>query len=186
MAGQVEWRRPGRVFAERVREVREPRMTQGELARRLDAAGYPMGQATIAKLETGERKNVTVDDVLAISWVLSVAPVHMLVPLRGDDPVEITPTLGLDPPTARRWIRGNPMISWMVGDTRAYSVEVPDEDFTLVQKRGIRIDQYLRHIDDMREAEGGDEERILRALDRLLAAVQHDRDELAAQQEEGS
>lgn len=37
----------------------------------------------------------------------------------------------------------------------------------------------------MREAEvKGDRERTQRALDRLLAAVQHDRDELAAQREE--
>jgi transcriptional regulator with XRE-family HTH domain len=78
---------------------------QEELARRLEAVGYPINRATIAKIESG-RRVVTLDEVLIFALVFDVSPLHLVVPEGPTEPLSVTPTVRVVAAKARRWIRG--------------------------------------------------------------------------------
>ncbi|SRR6266487_944828 len=106
---------PSDVVAARVRQVRTKRgMKVADLAARCAELGAPQLTAqALYKLE-GQRESatrrprpVTVDELLALSLALNVAPVHLLVP--PDDPREpypVTATVTEQASSVRAWIRG--------------------------------------------------------------------------------
>ncbi|MFG1839105.1 helix-turn-helix domain-containing protein [Micromonospora sp. NPDC049175] len=130
---------PHRVIAERMKELRKKRgWSAAHLAQEMKKAGIPWDRSIVASLELGRRATVTVEELLALSFVLSVAPVHLLVPPVGVDdktPYQVVPNgpgspdpvLGGSAPypaVVRAWVRGQlPM-----GDMRSYFEEVPPSE----------------------------------------------------------
>lgn len=125
------------VVAGRVREVREKRrMTVAQLAARCAALGAPKLTAqALYKLE-GQRESatrrprpVTVDELLALSLALNVAPVHLLVPIDSpDEPYPVTAAAAAPRASVRAWVRG--VLSVDPGaDPREYYTEVPRGEY---------------------------------------------------------
>ncbi|WP_419994760.1 helix-turn-helix domain-containing protein [Streptomyces boninensis] len=123
------------VIAERVREARARHgFTAQILADKLKHVGVPWDRATVTKVETGRRQNITVVELLALARVLDVAPVHLLVPV-DDRPYQVTPghearegSPAVEPEVrdaarVRAWVRGEePLPST---DRRIFRSEVP-------------------------------------------------------------
>jgi transcriptional regulator with XRE-family HTH domain len=119
------------VVARRVREVRSRRgWSAQELADRLREAGFPeLDRGIIANLESGRRRSVSIDEVLALALVLDMAPVHLFVPV-ADEALSIGRwAVGSGP--AREWVRGNYALPSQ--DSRVYATEVPDEEWSARQ-----------------------------------------------------
>ncbi|MGW2040488.1 helix-turn-helix domain-containing protein [Streptomyces virginiae] len=114
---------PVEVIARRVKEVRGRKgLTAQQLADRLRDAGVPWDRATVTKLETNRRQNVSVVELLALARVLDVAPVHLLVPLY-EGPYMVTPVEAAAADRARAWIRGERTLKG--GDAQIYFSEAP-------------------------------------------------------------
>lgn len=109
---------PGRVFAQRVYEIRERRgLRQKDLADRLTAIGRPTHRMTVAKIEDARNpdakpgnvtraENVSVGELLAFALALNVSPVHLIVPREDDATVAVTPKAAAGAAFVREWIRG--------------------------------------------------------------------------------
>jgi transcriptional regulator with XRE-family HTH domain len=118
---------PSEVFRRRLREVRQIRgWTQQELATELDKAGVKLGEFAIARLESGKRRGVTLDEVIAVAAVLGVSPLHMLVPL-DDTRVHLAPLLpAIRAVDARAWLRGQRPLRQ--ADERVFYTQTPDSE----------------------------------------------------------
>lgn len=123
---------PHRVVAERIRELRKKRgWSAAHLATELQKVGIRWDRSIVASFELGRRAVLTVEELFGLAYVLSVAPVHLVVPpLDADDetPYQLVP----DAPTttaahARNWIRG---LYAADTDPRVYFTEVPDTELT--------------------------------------------------------
>jgi transcriptional regulator with XRE-family HTH domain len=120
---------PAQIFGRRVREARDERgLSQAELAKRAHVERW-----TINRLEKGGggRKDVTLREVFEIAAALNVAPVHLLVPLDDEEPVEIVPGNDderrvLPARKARAWIRGERVLPG--ADPRAFARQVPESE----------------------------------------------------------
>ncbi|MEE1819325.1 helix-turn-helix transcriptional regulator [Streptomyces sp. SP18ES09] len=113
---------PVSVIARRVKEVRGRKgLTAQELADKLRDAGVPWDRATVTKLETRRRQNVSVVEFLALARALDVAPVHLLVTL-GEGQYQVTPNEAVPAVRARGWVRGEDS---MRGDPQIYYTERP-------------------------------------------------------------
>jgi transcriptional regulator with XRE-family HTH domain len=110
------------VVADGVKQLRTRRgMTQQELA---DSLGWP--QSTIARVELGERA-ISVNDLLALSWALDVAPGYLLAGSFQDDEVPVHQTLRVKPEHALSWIRGYEPLPGL--DYRRFVENKPDREF---------------------------------------------------------
>ncbi len=119
---------PTRALAARVRELREKRrLTAAQLAAAMTRAGIKWDRSTVAKLETGRRENVSVAELLALAYVLEVAPVHLLVPLDDDQLYQVTPGRVEPARSVRRWVRGAVPLDGT--DPRAFWSEVPADEW---------------------------------------------------------
>lgn len=99
----------GQVVAHRVRKYREARgWTQQQLADEMDALGYPINRATLAKLEAGTTRadNVPLREVLILAAALDVPPVLLFTPLGEREDVQVTPAHALHPHFVLNWMRG--------------------------------------------------------------------------------
>lgn len=135
-----------RVIAARMRELRRKRdWTAQRLAEEMARVGIPWKREIVANLESGRRTAVSVEELLALAYVLSVAPVHLIVPTDVDDQglYQVTPTWTRSRTTdVREWIRGNATI----GDTdpRTYFSEVPANEFGPGGPFGKRTEEQER------------------------------------------
>jgi transcriptional regulator with XRE-family HTH domain len=128
-----------RVFGKQVQAARERlRLTQADLAKRLEELGLPTHQATVARLETGGRR-VSVDDALALAAALGVSPLHLFAASYTQDPVPVTPTIERGSAQMRRWIAGEVQLPGL--DEDSFFELVPDEERLARQRRGV---QHLR------------------------------------------
>jgi transcriptional regulator with XRE-family HTH domain len=137
---------PSDVVAGRVREVRRKRgLTVAQLAERCAELGMPgLTEQAIYNLEAGRadkqgrrRRAVTVDELLALSLALDVAPVHLLVsPDTDGEPQEITPARVEPASAVRDWVRGVPTLDGI--DPRAFFAEVD-------------VHEWRRITDDLRQ-----------------------------------
>lgn len=70
------------------------------------------------------RRDITVEDWLALSYALSVPPLALLLPIGESDAVEVVPGVTIHPDLARRWIDGDvPQVTsdrYVTGDVGAY------------------------------------------------------------------
>ncbi len=104
---QASESRPSRLIARQVRKARNDRGWSAQrLAEELQKVGLPWDRTIIANLENGRRQAVSVEELLALSYVLAVPPILMLAPLDEVDGVSITPDLAVPPGLAHRWIVG--------------------------------------------------------------------------------
>jgi transcriptional regulator with XRE-family HTH domain len=154
---------PAAIFASRVGAARQARgWTQQMVADRLQAMGFPISRAVLSEIEDPTRKRsqrVTLNDVFAISYVLGVAPVHMVVPLEDDGPlVAITPDAPVDSSTARRWIRGDIALD----DPSFYDTQKPVQERDQTQWAALR--ELKRCVDDLAvsfpQLPSGDDEEL--------------------------
>lgn len=94
--------------AANVRRVRKGRgLTVYELAEQLTLSGYAIAASAISKIERGERQ-VTVDDLVALSCTLGVPPSALLLPM-DDDPghsIELTGGGTVPADVAWDWLDG--------------------------------------------------------------------------------
>ena len=88
---------PSRVVGLRVRETRRDRQwTQGQLAQELREVGIRIGQTDVARLEKlpGDKghdpRSVTVEDWLALAFVLDIPPLVLLLPT-DDERIAVVP-----------------------------------------------------------------------------------------------
>lgn len=124
---QAEATTPHRAIADRVRELRKKRgWSAAHLAAELAKAGIPWDRSIVAKFENGQRASLSVEELLALAYVLSVAPVHLMVPIADDDePYEVVPGVARRRETIRAWIRG---LEEPFGDPRIYAAEAPEHE----------------------------------------------------------
>ncbi|MFH8539465.1 helix-turn-helix domain-containing protein [Streptomyces tendae] len=127
------------LVAERVQQVRKKRgWTVKQLAERCAELGAPeLTAQALYNLENGRRddsgrrrRDVTVDELLKLAYVLSVAPLHLLVPpIDGNEvaPYRFIEGVTTTPGIARAWIRGKTPLGRVVA--REYFSEVPDSEW---------------------------------------------------------
>jgi transcriptional regulator with XRE-family HTH domain len=97
---------PERVVAERLTELRQRRgWSQAELADRMAAYGIPWGRTTPGKIENQQR-NVTVEELVGLAFVLGVSPVALMVPSPVDAEARLTPNTSTSGPNAYAWMSG--------------------------------------------------------------------------------
>jgi len=113
---------PVAVIAQRVRQLRaRKQMTAQQLAERLRQTGVPWDRATVTKLETGRRQNVTITEVLALALVLDVAPTNLFIVL-DNSPYKVTPARTEPADLVRAWVRGEEPLPGT--DERTFRTEV--------------------------------------------------------------
>jgi transcriptional regulator with XRE-family HTH domain len=123
--------------------------TQSRLAERLDALGYSISQATLAKIETG-RRQVTIQDLVAIAVALDTPPLLLLLPHDLNAEVALTPRVTARALDVRRWFASRKPIR---------ETDTPD-DFTTT----LEFDRYLRRDPHLFALIGVVEDEALGAL----------------------
>jgi transcriptional regulator with XRE-family HTH domain len=100
----------------RIKEIRQSHgWTAKDLADRCAEVGAPeITAAVIANIETGRRdadgrrrREVTIDETLALAYALEVPPVFLFVPLNGDERLHVTAKIEMDAPSAAAWVNGD-------------------------------------------------------------------------------
>jgi transcriptional regulator with XRE-family HTH domain len=120
---------PGKVFALRVQEARKSRgWTQQELAKQVNAIGYPMSRVTVTKIEKGAERaaNASLSEVLAIAAALGVPLVHLLTSRDDSQVLAIAPELTVSAADVRAWIRG--LLPLPGGDFGAFFAAMPEQE----------------------------------------------------------
>lgn len=135
---------PSEVMGRRVQEVRRRRgWTASQLADRCSEIGAPKLTAqAIANIENGRkdkitgrrRRDITIDELMALATALEVAPVHLLVPLDDDTAYEVTPEREVPAFAARDFVRGFTPLGGM--DVRWLWSEMPANEYLEVGHRG--------------------------------------------------
>jgi transcriptional regulator with XRE-family HTH domain len=94
--------------ARQVRELRGARGWSGaQLADAMAAEGFGWDRSTVTAIENGRRTALTIDEWLGLARVLSVAPLHLIVPVDAEM-FTVTPDgPTVDADRARRWITGD-------------------------------------------------------------------------------
>ena len=155
---------PHAAIARRMRELRKGRGWSAErLAEEMRQVGIPWQRMVVTKLELAAERGtamraISVEEFLALAYVLSVAPIHLLVPPTGEDDLTryaVTPHTDSVPFYARAWIRG---LAPMGGqDPRRYFSEVPEEEWhppgwdpATIERYGAYYDRKKGAADDGR------------------------------------
>lgn len=148
------------MIAERVKELRRGRGWSAEkLAAEMTAVGVPWSRVVVTKLETKRRPGVSVAELLALAYVLEVAPVHLIVPPLSREEVRpwdrdqmgqapffyaVTPNTSGATGTVREWIRGRAAFGEV--DPRRYFSEVPADEFGVdpAPDEVVEVDELVR------------------------------------------
>lgn len=85
------------------------------LATAMNGQGIPWNRTTVAKLETGRRESITVQELLALARVLEVPPVWLLVDAKAGTPVPIAEGVEVDPWAALLWLTGTQPLDGRAG-----------------------------------------------------------------------
>ena len=178
------------IVAQRIKTARKRRgWSAQELADRLAAAGAPeLSMFVISNIESGRRKDgrrrreVSVDELFLIAYVLGVPPIHLLVPAEGsEEPVEVAPGVRVDKPEPMlRWIRGDQTLPGI--DPRGFfaatleHVQAPDGQQTLAEYTRNVLHDQAREIVEQFNAEAEQmadraKQRVLALSDRLEQAI---------------
>ena len=144
--GRPEPKRPHRVIAERVRELRKRRgMTAARLAEEMTQAGVKWDRTIVTNLENGRRSAVSVEEALTLAYVLDVAPVHLIVPLSPDGWYAVTPDeYRTRNDRVRAWIRGAYALEGHT-DQRAYFSEVPEDEWVPPRQLSSEEQEEVEH-----------------------------------------
>jgi DNA-binding Xre family transcriptional regulator len=87
-------------------------LTQEGLAEAMRAVGIEWQRIVVAKLESGQRSFVTVEELLALCVVLEISPTDLLVPadVHDDQDYRIVPNATARAKDAREFIRGEDLL----------------------------------------------------------------------------
>jgi hypothetical protein len=102
------------------------------LAEECKARGVDLGENALENIEYARkakrtrRRQVTVDEWLALAYVLDVAPIHLLIPPDVPAEIAITPEVAAHALVARHWVRGTSALPGQ--DSLIYYGEVPNEE----------------------------------------------------------
>ncbi len=129
MTAEPDFAGPLDTVRQRVRALRRGRFTADQLAEQLQAVGLKWDKNVIASFETGRRKTLSVEELLALSYVLDVAPIHLLVAPDDGRWYRYVPNIATAPARVRAWIRGEHWMMRRGGDERRYYTEVPAEEW---------------------------------------------------------
>jgi transcriptional regulator with XRE-family HTH domain len=81
-------------------------LTAVMLSARCAGHGLPLDRGTIAKLETGHRNSVTVDEVFVLAAALEVPPVQLLAGTGMEESTEVLPGRHVPAFRAAEWVSG--------------------------------------------------------------------------------
>ncbi len=110
------------VYSERLGRIRRGRdWTQQRLADEMARIAFPIGRATIAKIEAGKRP-MEVSELVAFAAALDVPPASLFLPLDADT-VALTDGVTVDAVTAAAWTAGDRPLD--PANVATYSVESP-------------------------------------------------------------
>jgi len=174
------------VVASRIRTARKRQgWSAQELADRLAAAGAPeLTMFVISNIESGRRKadgkrrrEVGVDELFLIAYVLGVPPIHLLVPAEDSEtPVEVAPGARVDKSELMlRWIRGDQTLPGI--DPRGFfaatleHVQAPDGQQTLAEYTRNVLHDQAREIVEQFNAEA--DQLAARARDKVSALTEN-------------
>lgn len=134
---------PADVLAQRVKEVRKRRgLTASELADLMVEQGVKWNRSIVANFESGRRRSVSVEELLALAYVLDVSPIHLLVPLTDGTWYHFTPDRATPAGFVREWIRGrHPLQST---NARLFFSEVPDKEWQPPEMSDEEIERRTR------------------------------------------
>lgn len=148
---------PTEVIAKRVQEVRKRHGWSAQrLADAMSAAGVPWERQVVTKLENGQRQNVSAAELLALAYVLDIAPVHLLVPVED---ITVTPVPGQEAQAVRvrAWIRGEAPLG--AQDARMFFSEVPRTEFAVANRRADFLDAVDKELAAQQDGGAGDADR---------------------------
>ena len=92
------------VVRHRIRGKRQHQgLTQAELARRMTAAGSPLSNDMVSKIENGAR-SVTVEELAAFAAVLHVPLTQLMSPLEGERHMRVTNRYAIDRSEVGNWV----------------------------------------------------------------------------------
>jgi transcriptional regulator with XRE-family HTH domain len=120
---------PKETTRERIRELRKRHhgWTQQDLADELNRVGAQTDRAAVAKVELGKRE-LKLNEVFQYALALDVAPVHLIAPVAGEEPVSLgANTAPCTPTELREWIRGERERPEQ--ESALYWTAVPREEF---------------------------------------------------------
>lgn len=131
-------------LAKRLREDR--RWSAEQLAAAMAKAGVPWTRDTVVNLETGRRKRIAAHELLALAYVLDIAPVVLISGLDDLGMVPVTPNLAVTALEARDWMFGFTALSGT--DEERYVANLPaisQETYSLKN-----VDDQLAAVDALR------------------------------------
>jgi transcriptional regulator with XRE-family HTH domain len=136
---------PMRAIVERVAAIRRYRgMTQDELASAMRDLGVPWQRVIVAKLESGRRSYLTVEELMTICLILEISPTDLLVPreLKDDQDYLVAPRATARAVDTREWVRGSGLLFW-----RPYPEPASDPSSPFVSPTGKISDptQWMPH-----------------------------------------
>jgi transcriptional regulator with XRE-family HTH domain len=96
---------PVRAVAQRVADLRRRKgINATKLGELLGEQGLQWDRFTVANLESGRRRNVTIPELFALAAALDVPPLALLIPETGR--VQVTSKKALDPVAMAAWMDG--------------------------------------------------------------------------------
>jgi len=134
-------------IAGRIGDLRQRRgWSANDLAKRCAEQGLPgLNRSVLANLESGRRRYVTVDELLTLSLVLGVSPIHLLLPTDDYAQVEVTPTVAEAAGWVRPWIGGRTVLPAQVGTGEGAYRRAEDDYFREAPEREQRARQVGMH-----------------------------------------
>jgi transcriptional regulator with XRE-family HTH domain len=152
------------LIGERVATIRKSRgMTQEALAQAMQEIGIDIERIVIAKLESGRRSLLKVDEFLGLCIALGISPVDLLVPAEmTDQSYRVTPLVTATAENTREWVRGesllfaglvDPETPWvsLVGsrDITTFAQWMPEERKRRVLQHWLDMDERDQRIAEM-------------------------------------
>lgn len=97
-----------RVIAEQVKEQRNKRgISAARLAEKLNEIGIPWDRSIVANFESGRRASVSVEELVALGYVLAVPPALLMFPLGTEDEVRLVQDVEVHPLLALKFFEGH-------------------------------------------------------------------------------
>jgi hypothetical protein len=102
----------------------------------MDAVGHSMDRTVIARIEGGSRKNVTLDEVMALCAAVGLSPVQAVIPWEDAEVVAVAPNVQHPAAVVREWFVGGkqlPVAAHRSARAR-FAVRVPDEVYKFMKE----------------------------------------------------
>lgn len=180
-----EKKTPTQVFSENLRHAMQRlRLTDGDVARKLEEMNYPLDRRTIGRLRDGSIAKANLDDAFAIIAALGVQPTTLLALgyAHQNDQVMALGNVELDGRQSRQWLRSQ--LSLREQDNRTWLTEVPDVEWVAFEQH--RVNWLLGAVRDfVVAAEDNDKNRVLAAIERINAELDRQKEDVALRTERG-